>query len=163
MGSWVQSRCVVVCRCRAASGCGGAKNLVPKAMVAALLAPGVSVLRNVPDVADVAIVAGLLGLHGLSVERDVEGGTMVVDAARVANPDVSEVLTHGGTSRIPVLFCGPLLHRLGRAFIPDLGGCRIGDRPIDFHLDALRASARSWTSGPTGWTSPRRTVCAAPS
>jgi len=117
----------------------GAKNLVPKAMVAALLAPGVSVLRNVPDVADVSIVAGLLGLHGVGVERDVEGGTVVVDAARVANPDVSEVVTHGGTSRIPVLFCGPLLHRLGRAFIPDLGGCRIGDRPIDFHLDALRA------------------------
>jgi len=99
----------------------------------------VSVLRNVPDVADVAIVAGLLGLHGVGVERDVEGGTVVVDAARVVNPDVSEVVTHGGTSRIPVLFCGPLLHRLGRAFIPDLGGCRIRDRPIDFHLDALRA------------------------
>src|SRR5690606_27429227 len=42
-------------------------------------------------------------------------------------------------SRIPILFCGPLLHRLGEARIPDLGGCRIGDRPIDFHLDALRA------------------------
>jgi len=78
----------------------GAKNLVPKAMVGALLAPGVSVLRNVPDVADVSIVARLLGLHGVGVERDVEGGTVVVDAARVANPDVSEVLTHGGTSRI---------------------------------------------------------------
>ncbi len=91
------------------------------------------------DVADVAIVAGLLGLHGVSVERVVEGGTVVIDAARVANPDVSEVVTHAGTSRVPVLLCGPLLHRLGRAFIPDLGGCRIGDRPIDFHLDALRA------------------------
>jgi len=36
-------------------------------------------------------------------------------------------------------FVGPLLHQLGEAFIPDLGGCRIGDRPINFHLDALRA------------------------
>ncbi|MCU1549902.1 MAG: murA, partial [Glaciihabitans sp.] len=44
-----------------------------------------------------------------------------------------------GSSRIPILFCGPLLHRLGEALIPDLGGCRIGDRPIDFHMDALRA------------------------
>ena len=33
---------------------------------------------------------------------------------------------------------GPLLHRLGEAFIPDLGGCRIGDRPINYHLDILR-------------------------
>ena len=38
----------------------------------------------------------------------------------------------------PTRSCAPLLHRLGQAFIPDLGGCRIGDRPIDFHLDALR-------------------------
>ena len=45
---------------------------------------------------------------------------------------------HAGSSRIPILFCGPLLHRLGHAFIPDLGGCHIGDRPIDFHLQALR-------------------------
>src|SRR5690606_29223396 len=46
---------------------------------------------------------------------------------------------YAGSSRIPILFCGPLLHRLGEAFIPDLGGCRIGDRPIDFHLDILRS------------------------
>ncbi|MEO7122043.1 MAG: UDP-N-acetylglucosamine 1-carboxyvinyltransferase, partial [Lacisediminihabitans sp.] len=51
----------------------------------------------------------------------------------------AEIDAHAGSSRIPILFCGPLLHRLGEARIPDLGGCRIGDRPIDFHLDALRA------------------------
>jgi UDP-N-acetylglucosamine 1-carboxyvinyltransferase len=45
---------------------------------------------------------------------------------------------HAGSSRIPILFCGPLLHRLGHAFIPDLGGCHIGPRPIDFHMQALR-------------------------
>jgi UDP-N-acetylglucosamine 1-carboxyvinyltransferase len=49
-----------------------------------------------------------------------------------------EIDAHAGSSRIPILFCGPLLHQLGEAFIPDLGGCRIGDRPINFHLDALR-------------------------
>src|SRR5690606_15656866 len=55
------------------------------------------------------------------------------EAAHMADIDA-----HAGSSRIPILFCGPLLHRLGEAFIPDLGGCRIGDRPIDFHLDVLR-------------------------
>ena len=48
--------------------------------------------------------------------------------------NVDEINVHAGSSRIPILFCGPLLHRLGHAFIPDLGGCHIGDRPIDFHL-----------------------------
>jgi UDP-N-acetylglucosamine 1-carboxyvinyltransferase len=50
-----------------------------------------------------------------------------------------EIDAISGSSRIPILFCGPLLHRLGEALIPVLGGCRIGDRPINFHLDALRA------------------------
>jgi UDP-N-acetylglucosamine 1-carboxyvinyltransferase len=49
-----------------------------------------------------------------------------------------DIDAHAGSSRIPILFCGPLLHRLGEAFIPDLGGCHIGDRPIDFHLEVLR-------------------------
>jgi UDP-N-acetylglucosamine 1-carboxyvinyltransferase len=51
---------------------------------------------------------------------------------------VADIDAHAGSSRIPILFCGPLLHRLGEAFIPDLGGCRIGDRPINYHLDILR-------------------------
>ena len=52
---------------------------------------------------------------------------------------MEEIDAHAGASRIPILFCGPLLHLLGEALIPDLGGCRIGDRPINFHMDALRA------------------------
>ena len=51
---------------------------------------------------------------------------------------MADIDAHAGASRIPILLCGPLLHRLGEAFIPDLGGCRIGDRPIDYHLDVLR-------------------------
>ena len=51
---------------------------------------------------------------------------------------MADIDAHAGSSRIPILFCGPLLHRLGEAFIPDLGGCRIGDRPIDYHLEILR-------------------------
>jgi len=48
------------------------------------------------------------------------------------------------------LFCGPLLHRLGEAFIPDLGGCHIGDRPIDFHLEVLRNFGAVIEKLPTG-------------
>ena len=123
----------------------GAKNLVPKAMVAALLGHGTSVLHNVPQISDVRIVTGLLEAHGVSVTRGAPGpdgepsDTLILDPASVEQASDTAVEAHAGTSRIPVLFCGPLLHRLGRAFIPDLGGCKIGDRPIDFHLDALRA------------------------
>ncbi|HVX44318.1 MAG TPA: UDP-N-acetylglucosamine 1-carboxyvinyltransferase [Mycobacteriales bacterium] len=116
----------------------GAKNLVPKAMVAALLGTGVSRLRGVPDISDVRIVSELLELHGVSVQAGDEPGELVLNPASVERANVADVDAHAGSSRIPILFCGPLLHRLGHAFIPDLGGCRIGDRPINFHLDALR-------------------------
>jgi UDP-N-acetylglucosamine 1-carboxyvinyltransferase len=48
----------------------GAKNFVSKAMVAALLAPGTSVLKNVPEIRDVQVVSDLLRLHGVNVNVD---------------------------------------------------------------------------------------------
>jgi UDP-N-acetylglucosamine 1-carboxyvinyltransferase len=115
----------------------GAKNLVSKAMVATLLGESTSRLFDVPAIRDVEVVRGLLELHGVRVTEgpDCE---LVFDPVNVERANVDEINVHAGSSRIPILFCGPLLHRLGHAFIPDLGGCRIGDRPIDFHLSALR-------------------------
>ncbi|MDY5584785.1 MAG: UDP-N-acetylglucosamine 1-carboxyvinyltransferase, partial [Arcanobacterium sp.] len=115
----------------------GAKNFVPKAMVAALLSKETSVLRNVPLIRDVDVVAQLLRAHGAEVEYDQEAGTVTITPSDLRLPDPLEVDQLAGTSRIPILFCGPLLHRLGEAFIPDLGGCHIGDRPVDFHLQVL--------------------------
>ncbi len=116
----------------------GAKNFVSKAMVASLLGETPSELRNVPQIRDVAVVTGLLELHGVAVGADADGGTLHLDSSAVEQAHVADIDAHAGSSRIPILFCGPLLHRLGEAFIPDLGGCRIGDRPINYHLDILR-------------------------
>jgi UDP-N-acetylglucosamine 1-carboxyvinyltransferase len=116
----------------------GAKNFVSKAMVAALLAPGVSILKNVPEIRDVQVVSDLLRLHGVGVDVQSKEGVVTIDASHVELADVADVDTLSGSSRIPILFSGPLLHRLGEAFIPALGGCRIGSRPIDFHLETLR-------------------------
>jgi len=115
----------------------GAKNLVTKAMVAALLGETASVLKDVPFISDVEIVSRLLQLHGVSIQHDVDG-TMTLDPTKVASAQMADIDAHAGSSRIPILFCGPLLHRLGEAFIPGLGGCHIGDRPIDFHFEVLR-------------------------
>jgi UDP-N-acetylglucosamine 1-carboxyvinyltransferase len=114
----------------------GAKNLVSKAMVAALLGDTPSTLHDVPKIRDVEVVRGLLELHGVGVSE--QDGTFRFDTTNVGRAEIDEINVHAGSSRIPILFCGPLLHRLGHAFIPDLGGCHIGDRPIDFHLAALR-------------------------
>jgi UDP-N-acetylglucosamine 1-carboxyvinyltransferase len=116
----------------------GAKNLVPKAMVAALLGSDASVLRNVPEIKDVDIVTSLLRLHGVEVVKDPLNGDLRLDPTKVKTAHMKDIDAHAGDSRIPILFCGPLIHAIGEAFIPDLGGCKIGDRPIDYHLEVLR-------------------------
>ena len=115
----------------------GAKNLVTKAMVAALLGESASVLKDVPFISDVEIVSRLLQLHGVVIEHSADG-VMTLDPTKVSSARMADIDAHAGSSRIPILFCGPLLHRLGEAFIPGLGGCHIGDRPIDFHFEVLR-------------------------
>ncbi|MHA7270774.1 UDP-N-acetylglucosamine 1-carboxyvinyltransferase [Arthrobacter sp. HLT1-20] len=116
----------------------GAKNLVPKAMVAALLGSTPSTLRNVPEIKDVEVVTSLLQLHGVTVVKDPITGDLTMDPANAKKANSAEINTHAGDSRIPILLCGPLIHSIGHAFIPDLGGCKIGDRPIDYHLEVLR-------------------------
>ncbi len=127
----------------------GAKNLATKAMVAALLGETESVLRDVPDISDVHVVRSLLEVHGVGVEDD-GNGVLRLDPRGAVSAHMEEIDAHAGASRIPILFCGPLLHLLGQAFIPDLGGCRIGDRPINFHLDALRKFGAIVEKQPSG-------------
>jgi UDP-N-acetylglucosamine 1-carboxyvinyltransferase len=78
-----------------------------------------------------------LQLHGVAISHG-EDGVMTLDPSNVKQARMVDIDAHAGSSRIPILFCGPLLHQLGEAFIPGLGGCHIGDRPIDFHFEVLR-------------------------
>ncbi|MEY4301547.1 MAG: hypothetical protein RJA30_698, partial [Actinomycetota bacterium] len=107
----------------------GAKNLVTKAMVAALLGDSTSVLKDVPRISDVDVVQRLLQLHGVAINFAADG-TMTMDPSGVKSARMVDIDAHAGSSRIPILFCGPLLHQLGEAFIPGLGGCDIGGRPL---------------------------------
>lgn len=117
----------------------GSKNLVTKAMVAALLGDTPSTLLDVPFISDVEVVTRLLNLHGVTINHDERTGDMILDPSRVEQARMTDIDAYAGSSRIPILFCGPLLHRLGEAFIPGLGGCEIGSRPVDFHFDVLRS------------------------
>jgi len=113
----------------------GSKNAVTKHMVAALLGDGPSTITNVPDVGDVEITAGILRAVGADVE--IGPGTLTVSLERAPTPSVP--LSFSGLNRIPVLLLGPLLHLTGEAWVPRVGGDRIGSRPVDFHVEALRA------------------------
>jgi UDP-N-acetylglucosamine 1-carboxyvinyltransferase len=112
----------------------GSKNATLPQIAAALLAPGRSVFRGVPDLADVRTLGRLLGSMGARVERD--GTNLMVDAQRVGQPEAPYELVK--TMRASVLVLGPLLARFGRARVSLPGGCAIGARPIDQHLKGLQ-------------------------
>lgn len=115
----------------------GAKNALSKIMVAAMLTDEPSVLHNVANVVDVDVVTKMIELLGGSVQND-GNGTLKIHAKTLQPASPDKLHNVAGTSRIPILFAGPLLHRAGKAVLPELGGCVIGKRPVDFHLQALQ-------------------------
>ena len=124
----------------------GSKNAVTKHMVAAMLGDGPSVIRNAPQVGDVDITAAMLESVGFHVGR--ADGEVTIEPGPDVQPKVPEAFT--GLNRIPILMLGPLLHRAGEAFVPLVGGDPIGRRPVDFHVDALKALGAEIEHGPTG-------------
>src|SRR5688500_2048528 len=108
---------------------GGSKNAVTKHMVAALLGSTPSEVRNAPDNRDVEITAGMLRSLGVHVE--VARGKISLDPTGQISSRVP--LRYTGLNRIPILMIGPLLHRVGEAFVPMVGGDNIGTRPVNFH------------------------------
>jgi UDP-N-acetylglucosamine 1-carboxyvinyltransferase len=113
----------------------GAKNAILPVMAACLLAPGKSVLKNVPNLIDLKTMAHLLRVIGARV--DYENGTMSIDSKDVCYPEAPYELVSKMRASIYVL--GPLLARLGTAKVSFPGGCAIGTRPVDLHLKAMEA------------------------
>ena len=113
----------------------GAKNAATKEIVAALLAEGISSFENVPRIGDVETTVDILSSVGARTRWEHEE-TLLVDASHLTSSEVP--IAFSGLNRIPILLMGPLLHRLGEARIPVLGGCNLGPRPVDFHIQGLR-------------------------
>ena len=114
--------------------CLGAKNFATKAMVAALLGDSPTTLTNVPPIGDVDITREMLHSIGIQVEAP-DNGVLCIDPSALSQPDVS--MPHTGANRIPILLLSALLHRFERVMVPVVGGCQIGARKVDFHLQAI--------------------------
>ena len=113
----------------------GAKNAALPLMAATILAPGTHVLHNVPDLRDTRTMLTLLESFGVSWQRREDDGALLIDATGLDNFEASYELVK--TMRASVLVLGPLLARLGKSRVSLPGGCAIGARPIDFHMQGL--------------------------
>lgn len=111
----------------------GSKNAATKMMIASLLTDEPCVIENIPFSADTDITRELCEKIGSTVSFD-DAHTCHIRTAAVKTSQVPEL---SRKNRIPILALGPLMHRKGFAEVPVLGGCPIGHRPINFHIDAL--------------------------
>lgn len=113
----------------------GAKNAALKLIAAALLAPGKTVLHNVPRIKDVETMLAVL--DGLGAKTEFSGNTLSIDASNVDSFTAPYDLVRQMRASIVVL--GPLVARFGEAEVSAPGGCNLGLRKFNFHLDGLRA------------------------
>jgi UDP-N-acetylglucosamine 1-carboxyvinyltransferase len=112
----------------------GAKNAALPDLCAALLTDQPVTLENIPDVRDIRTMGRVLSALGADVSFDV-GGVVRVRAGSLSSFEAPYDLVK--TMRASVLVLGPLLAREGRARVSLPGGCAIGTRPINLHLQAL--------------------------
>ena len=115
---------------------GASKNAGTKQMAAALLAPGVTTLRNVPPVRDLEVMVELLRAVGAEVEL-LPDATVRVDASGELRPEAPYELV--GRMRASFNVLGPLVARCGEARVALPGGDSIGSRKVDMHLRGLEA------------------------
>jgi UDP-N-acetylglucosamine 1-carboxyvinyltransferase len=114
----------------------GAKNAALPILAATLLAEQPMIIGNIPHLRDITTTMELIGRMGVELTVD-ETMRVEVDASKLDNPFAPYELVK--TMRASILVLGPLLARCGQADVSLPGGCAIGSRPVDLHIDGLRA------------------------
>lgn len=113
----------------------GAKNAALPACVASLLTEDPVILHSVPQLRDVSTILYTLGALGKRVVRHEASVSIATGGSLIPEANAYSVRQ----MRASFLVLGPLVARLGKAVVPLPGGCAIGTRPVDLHLQGLRA------------------------
>ncbi len=111
----------------------GAKNAALPILVSSLLVDGWNTFHNIPDLLDIKTVKKLLSSFGVKIEG---GETVRINAGGITSCEASYDLVR--TMRASILVLGPLVARMGEARVSLPGGCAIGARPVNLHIQALR-------------------------
>ena len=115
----------------------GAKNAMTKLLVASLLSDKKCTFYNVPAIGDVEVTVELCREMGASVQWNKEEGILQIVTKELKTSYIPQRFS--GSNRIPILMIGALLGRTEEDIIvPTVGGCKIGMRSVEFHLEALR-------------------------
>jgi len=117
----------------------GAKNAALPILAASLLAENPVVVGNMPHLHDITTTMSLLGQMGVQLSVD-EKMRIEVDTSTITNYNAPYELVK--TMRASIIVLGPLLTRFGEATVSLPGGCAIGSRPVNVHLDGLEAMGR---------------------
>ncbi|MEG0750494.1 MAG: UDP-N-acetylglucosamine 1-carboxyvinyltransferase [Oscillospiraceae bacterium] len=114
----------------------GAKNAAVAILPAVVVAGGPCVIENIPNISDVGIIAKIISTIGASV-RALDKHTLELDTRGISTCEVPHELSR--SMRASYYFLGALLTRFGEAHVSLPGGCNLGARPINQHLDAFAA------------------------
>ncbi len=112
----------------------GAKNAALPILAAALLSEAPVIIGNIPHLHDITTTMELLGRMGVQLLVD-EKMNIEIDSSTISSYDAPYELVK--TMRASILVLGPLLARYGEAHVSLPGGCAIGSRPVDIHLNGL--------------------------
>ncbi len=119
----------------------GAKNSALVLMAASLLTNEILHLRNVPRLTDIEVMSKLLKAMGSDLKKHSDALIIRTNPLKLSSNNLPYELVHA--LRASFVCIGPLLARLGEVRIPMPGGCKIGSRPIDEHIQGLRALGAS--------------------
>lgn len=112
----------------------GSKNVVLKALIAACLTDEVVEIKNIPLISDFFVLLELVKEIGGKVQ--LSGHSVKIEVKKIKTSRIT--LEMGAKIRTSSMFVAPLLARNREALIPNPGGCRIGARPIDRHIEGLK-------------------------
>lgn len=126
----------------------GSKNGVLPILAACLLGEGLCVIENCPGIGDVRDTLEIMSRLGCRILR--KGSTVCVDSSKAEGCRVDEETAV--RIRSSILFLGALLGKMGKAVLPQPGGCAIGKRPVDLHLEALAALGVEFHWESVGWS-----------
>ncbi len=112
----------------------GAKNSVLPILAACIICKDECIIRNCPDISDVNITIKIL--NHLGCKTNFEKNTLIIDSKNLAKNDIPDFLMR--EMRSSIIFLGALISALNSAKLSLPGGCELGPRPIDLHLEGLR-------------------------